>query len=174
MNTTASRPHLYGMLAGLFLSAGLCFASFLFTRTWTHLRESQVIEVTGSARKNVRSDLAIWHCQFSVEDRSLLGANEELKADLAKCEAFLRRNMVQDYALDPVQIHELTVRSNDEEGAVTRRVGYQLTQRITVRSKQVDDIGRLSRDSAQLLNDGVAFVSNGIDFLYSQAGEAKL
>jgi uncharacterized protein len=174
MNTAASRPHLYGMLAGLFLSAGLCFASIQFTRTWTHLRESQVIEVTGSARRNVRSDLAIWRSQFSVEDASLVAANEKLKADLVKCEAFLRRNRITDYAFQPVQIREITARNKDEDGTTARRIGYQLTQQIAVKSKNVDDIVRLSTESAQLLNQGVAFVSNGIDFLYTQAGEAKV
>lgn len=174
MDTTASRPHLYGMLAGLFLSAGLCFASFLFTRTWTHLRESQVIEVTGSARKNIRSDLAIWRSRFSVEDASLLAANTKLKAALAKCEAFLRTSGVQEYTFEPVQIQEITTRTKDEDGTVARRVGYQLTQHIVVRSKNVDGIVRLSTDSSRLLSEGVAFVSSGIEFLYTQAGEAKV
>lgn len=174
MNTTASRPHLYGMLAGLFLSAGLCFASILITRTWTHLRESQVIEVTGSARKNVRADLAIWHCQYAVEDTSLLSANTKLKADLVKCEAFLRSANVEEYFFDSVQIHEITTRTTEEEGSVGRRVGYQLIQPITVRSKDVERVVRLSRESGQLLSDGVAFVSSRIDFLYTQAGEAKV
>lgn len=174
MDTAASRPHLYGMLAGLFLSAGLCFASVMVTRTWTHLRESQVIEVTGSARRNVRSDLAIWHSQFSVQDASLLAANQKLKADLAKCLGFLRENHVDEYAFEPVEIHEITARSKEEDGVVTRRVGYQLTQRITVRSKEVDRIVRLSSESARLLNDGVAFVSERIEFLYTGAGGAKV
>ena len=57
MNPT--RPHFFGLVAGLFLSAGLCFASLVLSHTWTRIAESQVINVTGSARKNVRSDLVV-------------------------------------------------------------------------------------------------------------------
>ena len=41
------RPHAFGLLSGL------CFASIIFSRTWTHLHESQVIDVTGTARMGI-------------------------------------------------------------------------------------------------------------------------
>lgn len=66
MSSTASRPHLFGLLAGLFLAFGLCLATLLLTGSWTRLHESSAVEVTGSARKNVRSDLVAWRCHFSV------------------------------------------------------------------------------------------------------------
>ena len=104
MTTTPARPHLFGLLAGLFLATGLCLASFLLTRTWTHLHEAGVIDVTGSARKNVRSDLVVWRCHFTVDDESLLAANEQLKASMAKVEHFLRARAITDHLLAPVQI----------------------------------------------------------------------
>src|ERR1019366_407623 len=99
METPSARPHLFGLLAGLFLAAGLCFASVVFTRTWTHLHESQVIDVTGSARKNVQSDLVVWRASFAVEDEALLSAHDQLKADLGKVTAFLHAKGVKDFSL---------------------------------------------------------------------------
>ncbi len=65
MNThSVSRPHLFGVLAGLALAAGLVFAALVFANAWTRIAESQVINVTGSARKNVRSDLVVWRASF--------------------------------------------------------------------------------------------------------------
>lgn len=176
METTSSRPHLFGLLAGLFLAAGLAFASLVLARTWTHLKESQIIDVTGSAQKHIRSDLAIWQGHFSVEAESLLDANAQLKADLAKTEAFLRAKGVKDYALLPVQIREVTQRVRDDESGetVAKRVGYQLTQAVEVRSTDVESAPRLSRDCTDLLEQGVAMVSDGIQFLYTQAGQAKV
>src|SRR6267154_3226595 len=118
---TNSRPHLFGLLAGLFLAVGLCFASVVLARTWTHLHESQVIDVTGSARKNVRSDLVIWRGRFAVEDESLLGANEKLKTDLAKVENFLRAKGVKEITLLPLQIREVTARMKSEDDEVRAR-----------------------------------------------------
>lgn len=172
---TTTRPHLVGLLAGLFLAAGLCFASITFTRTWTHLHESQVIEVTGSARKNVRSDLVVWTSQFSVNAETLLAANEQLKADLAKVDRFLRAQQFADYVLSPVQIREVTTRTKTEDGeTVGRRVGYQLTQGITVRSEKVDAVQQLNRDCGQLLNEDVALISGGLTFIYTKSAEAKV
>ncbi len=175
METHPSRPHLFGLLAGLFLAAGLCFASIVFTRTWTHLHESQVIDVTGSARKNVTSDLVVWRASFSVDDESLLNAHEKLKTDLAKVDAFLRGSGVKELALLPVQVREITARAKtDDDETVTKRLGYRLTQRIEVRSGDVATTTRLGTESAALLAQGIALVSDGIEFIYTKASEAKV
>ena len=175
METPSSRPHLFGLLAGLFLAAGLCFASIVFTRTWTHLHESQVIDVTGSARKNVQSDLVIWRAGFSIEDESLSAAHEKLRTGLEKVAVFLRAQGVAEFTILPVQVREITERKHgDDEETVARRVGYRLTQRIEVRSSDIPTATRLGTEAAALLAQGVALVSEGIEFIYTKANEAKI
>jgi hypothetical protein len=172
---TSSRPHLFGFLAGLFLAAGLCFASLILARTWTHLHESQIIDVTGSARKNVRSDLVIWRGRFAVEDETLLGANEKLKSDLSKVERFLQAKGVKEITVLPLQIREITAPvRGDEEEVRGRRLGYALNQGIEVRSEDVEATPRLSRECSELLGEGVALVSESTQFIYTKAGPAKI
>lgn len=172
---TSARPHLFGLLAGLFLSAGLCFASLVVARTWTHLHESQIIDVTGSARKNVRSDLVIWRGHFAVEDETLLGANEKLKSDLAKVERFLHGKGVKEISFLPLQLREITARvQGDEEEVRGRRLGYVLNQGVEVRSEDVAATPRLSRECSELLEQGVALVSESTQFIYTKAGQAKI
>ena len=55
-----TKPHLLGVLAGLFLAAGLILSTMLVTGAWLRIAEYQTVSVTGSARKAVRSDLVIW------------------------------------------------------------------------------------------------------------------
>jgi len=175
MEIPSSRPHLFGLLAGLFLAAGLCFASIVFTRTWTHLHESQVIDVTGSARKNILSDLVIWRAGFAVEDESLLTAHQNLKVDLTKVRAFLSTKGVTEIKLLPVQIREITARvRQDNEETVAKRIGYRLIQRIEVKSTDVATTTRLGTESAALLEQGIALVSEGLEFIYTKAAEAKV
>jgi hypothetical protein len=76
MNPPSTRPHLFGLLAGLFLATGISFASIVMARAWTRIHETQLIDVTGSARKNVRADLVIWRASFSVEAPTLLEAQQ--------------------------------------------------------------------------------------------------
>lgn len=172
---SSSRPHLFGLLAGLFLAVGLAFSASLVTRAWTRIAESQVINVTGSARREVKSDLAIWRCQFAVEAPTLLEAHEKLQEDLDKVRAFLNTRMVGDHVVAPVQIRELTAHAKNEDGEnVVQRAGYQLVQPLSLTSRDIEGVQRLSRESAQLLGEGVALVSGGIQFIYTKAGEAKV
>ena len=85
-----SRPHFFGLLAGLALATGLIFASLVVATAWTRIAESQIINVTGSARKNVRSDLVVWRANFSVDAPTLLEAQQKLQADLTKVAVFLQ------------------------------------------------------------------------------------
>src|SRR5882757_105991 len=119
-----SRPHLFGVLAGLALAAGLVFAALVLANAWTRISESRVINVTGSARKNVRSDLVIWRATYSVDAPSLLEVQQKLQANFAKIAAFLQAHGLTDFAAQPVQIHDIVKRqrSSDDDTASAVRV----------------------------------------------------
>jgi uncharacterized protein len=171
-----SRPHLFGLLAGLALAAGLVFTALVFANAWTRIAESQVINVTGSARKNVRSDLVVWSASFSADAPTLAEAQEKLRADHAKVAAFFSTRGITGLAASPVQIRDITARqkNEDDDTVVNVRVGYRLTQSIEVHSEEVDRLPRLAGESGELLQQGVAFMSGGFSFIYTKAGEAKV
>ena len=81
-----SRPQLFGMLAGLFLAAGLVLSSMLATAAWIKVKNSQFITVKGSTRRNVSSDLIVWQGSFEVQAPALLDAHEP-RADHGRLEA---------------------------------------------------------------------------------------
>ncbi len=175
------RPHLFGLLAGLFLAGALCFASLVVAGAWTKISDARTISVTGSARKNVRSDLVVWRASFSTDASTLLEAQQKLAGDLAKVAAWLDNNGVRERTMKPVQIRELLASGKggyadggEPATAGPRRLGYQLTQALTVTSPEVERIPRLAGDTGALLGQGVAFVSEGFEFIYTKAGEAKV
>jgi uncharacterized protein len=177
MNTpSASRPHLFGLLAGLALAAGLVFTALVLANAWTRIAESQVINVTGSARKNVRSDLVVWRSSFSAEAPTLIEAQQKLRADHARVAAFFTNRGIEGFTASPVQITELTARQrHEDDDTVSKvRVGYRLTQFVEVHSDDVDRLPRLASDSGELLQQDVAFESGGFEFIYTKAGEAKV
>lgn len=172
--STLSRPHLFGLVAGLFLSVALCLTALLVTRAWMRISESQVISVTGSARKDVRSDLVLWQCSFFSDDATLLEAHTRSKADLAKVEAFLRAAGQTDYSVQPVGVQELTRRVRTANGEVTEPAGYRIRQSLQVRSSQVESLPALASSSASLLEQGISLSSDDMDFIYTKAGDAKI
>lgn len=175
----SSRPHLFGVLAGLFLAAGLTLSAFIVSSTLSRLSESNVINVTGAARRNVRSDLVVWRLRFGVDAPTLLEAQQRLQVDLAKVAKFLREHGVAEteIAAAPVQIQDLTAKRRDESDAdtyVAVRVGYRLVQFLEVRSADVEGVPRLAANCGPLLEQDVALVSEEFQFIYTKAGEAKV
>ncbi len=178
MNTAPSRPHLFGLLAGLFLAVGLSFASIVFTQAWTRIHETQLIDVTGSARKNVRADLVIWRANVAVEAATLLEAQEKLSTDRTRIEQWLASKEVKDLSSLPVQIKDITVQRYEEtktqRTTSEERVGYRLTQTLIVRSHDVERIPHLASDIAELIAQGVSLASEGFEFIYTPVAEAKI
>jgi hypothetical protein len=106
----SARPHLLGLLAGLVLAAALVWSAFVVTGAWMRIAESQTISVTGSAKKNVASDLIIWRGSFTSEGDTLAAAHRKLKADLGKVEVFLRERGLSNFVAAPISILEVRAR----------------------------------------------------------------
>jgi len=173
--TDSSRPHLLGLLAGLFLAAGLVLSAMLVTRAWMRIAESQTIVVTRSARKNVRSDLIVWRGSFAAEAGALLEAQQQLKTDLAKVEAFLKAKGVPDFFLTPISIQELQATLKGTDGSLQRKTaGYRLTQTVQINSEDVERITQLDRDSSALVEQGVLFTPVATEYIYTKAGDTKV
>jgi hypothetical protein len=176
-----TKPHLLGVLAGLFLAAGLVLAAMLVTRAWLRISESQTVSVTGSARKTVRSDLVVWRGTFTAEGDTLLAAQRNLKADLARVEAFLGAAGTTNILVGPIQIKELQATAESRatqkgESNITQQktIGYRLSQSVEVRSPDVDRMLKLDQDSTALIDQGVMFTASAPEFIYTRAGEAKV
>ena len=54
-------------------------AAAILARTATRLKEAQFIDVVGSARRVVESDLVLWDAHFTVDDASLLSAEQRAR-----------------------------------------------------------------------------------------------
>src|ERR1700683_983710 len=142
-----SRPQLFGMLAGLFLAAGLVVSSMLGTTAWVKIKNSQFITSKGSTRKNVKSDLVVWKGSFTTEAPTLLEAQHKLKADATKVAAFLQTNGVTNVVFMPIAIEEIQASVSNENNGETvtrqRTVGYRLTQKVRVESADVERMAQL-------------------------------
>jgi hypothetical protein len=171
-----SRPQLFGMLAGLFLAAGLVFSSMLATATWLKVRNSQFITVKGSTRRNVTSDLIVWQGSFQVQAPALLDAERQLQSSREKVQNFLDNAGVTNAVFQPILIEQVLAdvsdSSNGERIQQQRTVAYKLTQRVRVESVDVDRLAKL--DPTPLVADGVIFTADPPQFLYTRAAEEKI
>jgi len=165
------RSPLFGVCAGLALATALVASTYLVSRTWLSISSANVITVTGSARKSVMSDLAVWRGTFSVENPELLEAQRRLKEDRSKVEAFLNARQIEPFVIQPIQISEIRSRGNEQENRV---VAYRLSQTVEIQSDDVDRLNSLGTEAGELVELGVAFVPQAPEFIFTKIAEAKL
>lgn len=170
------RPQLFGMIAGLFLAAGLVFSSMLATATWMKVRNSQFITVKGSTRKNVTSDLIVWQGSFQVQAPALLDAERQLQSSRGKVQNFLEGAGVTNAVFQPISIEQILAdvsdSANGEKIQQQRTVGYRLIQKVRVESADVNRLAKL--DPTPLVAAGVLFTADAPQFLYTRAAEEKI
>ena len=168
-----SRPQLFGMLAGLFLAAGLVFSAMLGTSAWVKIKNSQFVTVKGSVQKNIQSDIAIWSGSFQTEAETLLDAQHNIQANRTQVEKFMHDAGVTNYTFAPIGIEELKASKKSADGFVSQHTtGYRLSQGVAVESADVDRLDKL--DSTPLVEQGLIFSVAPPQFIYSQAGETKI
>jgi hypothetical protein len=51
---------------------------------------------------------------------------------------------------------------------------YELNQTVTISSEEIDKITEISRNSTELINDGVEFQSNSPQYLYTKIADLKV
>jgi hypothetical protein len=151
-----SSPQLFGILAGLFLAAGLVCSAMLGTSAWVNIKNSQFITIKGSVQKDIESDLAIWSGSFLVEAEMLLDAQHKVQANRAVVAKFLGDSGVTNFTFAPISIEELKTTQKSSDGFISQHTtGYHLTQSVAVESA---DVGRLDKlDATPLVEQGVIF-----------------
>jgi hypothetical protein len=172
MNPT--RPHLLGLVAGLFLAGGLVASATLLTRTWLKVSDAESIGVTGAARRNVESDLILWRGTVTVEDSTLLGAQSTLKSHTEALGNFLRRHGLTNASLLPIVIQRTTSRIERGGESVTANTGFRLSRTAELRVPQIDAVLAMDADTGELVRQGIEFTTFSPEFIWTKAGEAKV
>ena len=176
-SSTTSQPHLFGVLAGLFLAIGISFAASILANTWVHLRESQIITTAGSARQNIKSDLVVWDGELTVEHKTLAEAHAKFQQDFNLVQNFLKQREFPNFTVSPVKIQEIYrgKNSSDAESDIAREiVGYRLIQGFQISSSQISGITRLAAENLELLGQDVALQTRTIQFIYTKVEDTRV
>ncbi len=133
------------------------------------------ISVTGSATKEIKSDYIVWTGDFSRREPDLKTAYKVLGEDLEKVKAYLKSRGVKDSETVFSQVYTETVYKKNEKGNDTNDIqGYTLSQSVTIRSYDVDRVTTVSRESTELIDQGVQFTSQAPEFFYTKLDELKI
>jgi hypothetical protein len=133
------------------------------------------ISVTGSATREIRSDYIVWIGEFKRREADLKTAYKGLQEDLGKVKVYLKSRGVSEKEIIISQVVTETVYKKNEKGNDTNDIqGYSLTQNVEIRSNDVDKIADVSRESTELIDQGVQFISFAPEYFYTKLDELKI
>lgn len=163
------------MVAGLALAVALVASVAIVTAAWLRVRTSQTITVKGSARMNIRSDLAIWKGSFIAQAPTLLAAQQRLKEDGLRVSNFLRERGVTNFTFDPIRIEEISGTLRNADGLTAEQIlGYRLAQTVRAEMTDVERVEGVGGETALLVEQGVMFTTLAPQFIYTRTDAAKV
>jgi hypothetical protein len=130
------------------------------------------LTVTGSARQSVVADNVIWKASISrnVGAAELKAGYAQLAGDLKTVQAFLSKNGIADSSVivTPVSMNqEYSQNANDPKR-------YMLMQNIEINSNEVQKVTDIAKNVSDIVNQGVLFQSNGLEYYYSKLNESRV
>jgi len=142
----------------------------------TFVNAKKSITVTGSAKKQIRSDLVVWQGSFSRQSDDLPKAYAALKQDAEKVKIYLVKKGVNQKDLVFSAVFTDTLYSSDPKtGRMTRDItGYAMRQSVEVSSKDVDRITTISREATELIDQGILFQSFPPRYFYTKLNDIKV
>lgn len=139
---------------------------------------NESITVTGSAEKDFISDNIVWSGDYVRKNMELKAAYASIKSDESEIRKYLQGKGVkeEDVIFSSVSINKDYDTKYDANGRITGSVftGYSLMQTVTVDSKEIDKVEKISREITELIEDGIELNSRNPDYYYSKLSEIKL
>lgn len=167
-------PQLFSGL--LSLSLALVVGAWLGSSAIRTLnRGNDVLTVTGSAKKPIRSDYIIWRSSVSGQQPTLPQSYQEIKRHTERVQAYLKAKNVPENAIALTAIETQAIPEVTSNGTQTGKTqAYKLTQRFEIRSNDVDAIATIARSSTELINEGIPFESQPPEYLYTQLSQLRV
>jgi uncharacterized protein len=185
-------------VGGLFFALANIICVAILAWTYVHVKlEPKTIEVKGSAKKAIESDLITWSGTITARDADLTKAYDKLKSDADRVAAFMKANGVADGDVTFSQIN--TQKIYQKEAVAPQGTGgpiappgsstnngnpiivqgnkiemYVLTQTVDIESKDMKKVPEVARSITSLIKDDVEIDSGTPSYLYTKLSELKI
>lgn len=161
------------------IALSILIASFMFSNAFKNRNKSNnTISVTGSGNKDFTSDLIVWSASFSRKSMELKDANESIEHDRQQIKRYLIAKGISEdeIVFSAVNFNKDYRYTYNQNGMTQDQIftGYNLTQTVTVQSKNVDKTEKISRESSDLINAGIEFYSNAPEYYYTKLAALKI
>lgn len=166
----------YWFNGGVALALSLIISSLILGWSYKNSKKGdEAITVTGSAKKRITSDLALWSAGVSSQAPQLADAYKQLSNDIPKIKQYLLSKGIPEDQMTVSSISTTTLKAKDSDGNETSEItGYSLGQQIEVRSIDVQKIAAIAREATELINQGILIESSAPKYYYTKIGDLKI
>jgi len=162
------------ILFPIIMGACLIISATIWASAYYNKDSSNSLSVTGSASKEVVSDSAKFTGDFSriVKISSLKSGYDQMSSDLKIVKDFLKEQGIDDkiVTISPVSMNE---NYNYNSNYQTEKE-YTLRQQVEVASSDVSKITSLAQKTQNLINKGVVFSTNPVEYYYTKLPELRV
>lgn len=128
---------------------------------------SDVIAVTGSAKKRISSDYVVWSLSVTSRQSSATAAAQELAGWTGRIRAFLTAQGVET---SEITVQPISTETTSRRGKVT---SYSLTRQFELRSPRVDKLTGVADRSSLLLGQGIPLAADSPRYVYTKLPELR-
>ncbi len=159
------------------LAAILC--AVVLGRAYTYkYRAQETIVVTGLGETTFTSDLIVWSASLTAEAPSAAAGYARIEADKEKVQKYLAEKGLPADAVvfEFVNVNKQYAPVYNANGnwAGQRFTGYELRQRFTVESTDVEKVETISREISSLIAQGVSIDAYAPDYYYTRLDDVKM
>lgn len=165
---------IYGVVLCLGLMCAGFFPGYYYFKTY---KTNNSVVVKGLAEMDVKADLAIWKIKFTVAGNDMLASQKKIEKQLDDVKKFL---LSSGFTEDNITVPSLSVVDKLAERYGSDSVPpyrYILTQKVNVKSIDVNLVEKASSDISKLVSNGILFdgneYSSPVSYLFTKLNEVK-
>lgn len=133
------------------------------------------LSVTGSAKKTVTSDQVKWTAGFSrnITDGNLKSGYQLMTQDTAAVKKFLTAKGLteSEVTISPVSMEQPYLYDKQNTNNLN---SYILRQTVEVQSSDVQKVTDIAKKTDELINQGVVFSSQALEYYYSKLADLRV
>jgi len=157
----------------------IVIASFLLGNAY--MKRSQAngsISVTGLGTVDFESDLIVWSGSFETTNNNMQQAYTEIEKHKDVIKKYLTSKGIkqEEIVFEAIRSGYVYEDNYSPEGKYIgqKKVGFRLTQSLTISSYDVNTVENVSREVTELLQQGIKFYSNPPSYYYTKLADLKL
>lgn len=162
------------IIFGIILGASIIVSMFIGAGFFYKIRSfDDSLSVTGSAKRAVQSDKVKWTSSINrvAKVNNLKAGYDQMARDLVEVKAFFKAQGIPEESIvvTPVFMNEIYNQYNNGENKE-----YTLIQNFEIQSDDVTKITAVAKSTAPLIDKGVIFSTNSLEYYYSKLPEVRV